>query len=221
MRLRVWSLALLSGLRIQLCYKLWCRLQTWLRSHAVVLVAIGRQLHHLAWELPYAMDEALKSNKQTNKQKTKVTLTSRNYFCQWKNTLNENKNTIPSEWLLESMYLNSSGRMLGSENFTGQRPKFGSTCAQQGSCFRADAWEGDGKDAAVRGGGLCSGMPFHKAGVWRWCLGAVQHYHWCSGSVVISECHCALIASTQVFRGGIRDTKWRKTIHRSLISLSG
>lgn len=44
---------------------------------------------------------------------------------------------------------------------------------------------------------------------------------WRSGSVVISECHCALIASTQVFSKGIMDTKWRKTIHKSLISLSG
>ena len=32
MRLWVWSLALLSGLKIWYCQDLWCRLQTWLRS---------------------------------------------------------------------------------------------------------------------------------------------------------------------------------------------
>ena len=39
MRLRVWSLALLSGLRIQRCSELWCRLQMWLRFHVAVAVA--------------------------------------------------------------------------------------------------------------------------------------------------------------------------------------
>ena len=37
MRLQVWSLALLSGLRIQRCRELWCRLQTWLGSHVAVV----------------------------------------------------------------------------------------------------------------------------------------------------------------------------------------
>ena len=32
MRLRVQSLALLSGLRIWRCHEMWCRSQTWLRS---------------------------------------------------------------------------------------------------------------------------------------------------------------------------------------------
>ena len=36
MRLQVPSLALLSGLRIQHCRELWCRLQTWLRSRGAV-----------------------------------------------------------------------------------------------------------------------------------------------------------------------------------------
>ena len=36
MRLQVPSLALLSGLRIQHCRELWCRLQTWLRSRVAV-----------------------------------------------------------------------------------------------------------------------------------------------------------------------------------------
>ena len=39
MRLLVRSLALLSGLRIQRCHELLCRLQTWLRSGVAVTVA--------------------------------------------------------------------------------------------------------------------------------------------------------------------------------------
>ena len=38
-RLWVWPLALLSGLRIWCCCKLWCRLQTLLGSHVAVAVA--------------------------------------------------------------------------------------------------------------------------------------------------------------------------------------
>ena len=38
MRLQVWSLASLSGLRIQRCRELWCRLQTWLGSGVAVAV---------------------------------------------------------------------------------------------------------------------------------------------------------------------------------------
>ena len=37
-RLWVPSLASLSGLRIQCCHELWCRLQTWLGSHIAVAV---------------------------------------------------------------------------------------------------------------------------------------------------------------------------------------
>ena len=39
MRMRVWSLASLSGLKIQHCCELWCRLQTWLRFRVAVAVA--------------------------------------------------------------------------------------------------------------------------------------------------------------------------------------
>ena len=39
MRLWVQYLASLSGLRIQRCYELWCRLQTWLRSGVAVALA--------------------------------------------------------------------------------------------------------------------------------------------------------------------------------------
>ena len=39
LRLRVQSLALLSGLGIWHCHELWCRLQTWLLSHIAVALA--------------------------------------------------------------------------------------------------------------------------------------------------------------------------------------
>ena len=38
LRMQVQSLALLTGLRIWHCRELWCRLQTWLRSHIAVAV---------------------------------------------------------------------------------------------------------------------------------------------------------------------------------------
>ena len=41
MRMRVPSLALLSGLRIQHCHELQCRLQMWLRSGVAVAVALA------------------------------------------------------------------------------------------------------------------------------------------------------------------------------------
>ena len=43
MRIQVWFLALLNGLGIQHCHKLWCRPQMWLRfSVAVAVVYAGR-----------------------------------------------------------------------------------------------------------------------------------------------------------------------------------
>ena len=69
MRTQVPSLASLSGLRVWCCHELWCRLKTWLRS-CIALVwcrpAAAAPFQPLAWELPYAEDEALKRNKQTN-----------------------------------------------------------------------------------------------------------------------------------------------------------
>ena len=66
MRAWVQSLALLSGLRIQLCCELWCRSQTWLGLGIVRLlhrVAASALVPLLAWEPPYAVDEALKRQK--------------------------------------------------------------------------------------------------------------------------------------------------------------
>ena len=78
MRLRVRSLALLSGLRIQYCCELWCRLQMLLRSVVAVSCGVGHRqgsdlallwlwcrlaatgpIRPLAWEPPYAMGAAL------------------------------------------------------------------------------------------------------------------------------------------------------------------
>ena len=58
MRLWVRSLASFSGLRIQHCCELWCRL------------AATAPIWPLAWELPYAAGVALKS--KTNKQKSRM-----------------------------------------------------------------------------------------------------------------------------------------------------
>ena len=52
MRLRVWSLALLSGLRIRHCCELWCRLQTRLRSGIAVALALLWLWHRLAATAP-------------------------------------------------------------------------------------------------------------------------------------------------------------------------
>ena len=69
MRLRVRSLASLSGLRIWCCHELWCRSKTWLLS--CIAVAVGWQLlapiRPLAWEPPYAVSAALEKTKKKKK----------------------------------------------------------------------------------------------------------------------------------------------------------
>ena len=65
--MRVQSLASLSGLRIPRRRELWCGSQTWLGSRVAVvlgrLVATAR-IGPLAWEPPYAVGAALKSQKR-------------------------------------------------------------------------------------------------------------------------------------------------------------
>ena len=56
-RLRVQSLASLSGLRIWRCCELWCR------------AAAEALIRPLAWEPPYATSMALKSKKRKKKKK--------------------------------------------------------------------------------------------------------------------------------------------------------
>ena len=57
MRLWLRSLALLSGLTIQHCRELWCRLQMQLGSHVAVSLATA-PIRPLAWEPPYAAGAA-------------------------------------------------------------------------------------------------------------------------------------------------------------------
>ena len=62
MRMCVWSLALLRGLRIQNCHELWCSSRhgsdlAWLWLWPAAIAPIWP----LAWELPYALGVALKS----------------------------------------------------------------------------------------------------------------------------------------------------------------
>ena len=66
MKFWVRSLALLSGLRIWRCHKLWCRSQMWLGSGVAGLVATA-PIRLLAWEPPYAVDAALKRTKRQKK----------------------------------------------------------------------------------------------------------------------------------------------------------
>ena len=73
MTLQVRSLALLSGLGIQHCCELWCRLQTRLGSRVALATA---PIQPLAWELAYAEGAAkeiakkdkTKQNKNNNKK---------------------------------------------------------------------------------------------------------------------------------------------------------
>jgi len=75
MRLRVQSLALLSGLRIQHCRELWYRglrhgpdpALLWLRHRPVATAPI----RPLAWKPPYAMGAALEKDKKTKKNSFK------------------------------------------------------------------------------------------------------------------------------------------------------
>ena len=69
MRSRVRSLASLSGLRIQRCCALWCRLQTQLGSHVPVVWTGGCSSNQTpAWEPPHAMRVTLKSKKKKKKK---------------------------------------------------------------------------------------------------------------------------------------------------------
>ena len=71
MKMRVRSLALLSGLRIRHCHELRCRSQTRLRSSVAVAVsrlAAVALIRPLAWEPPYAMGVALEMIKKKEEE---------------------------------------------------------------------------------------------------------------------------------------------------------
>ena len=84
MRLRVWSLPLLSGLTIRRCRELWCRSQTRLGSRVAValagLVAIA-PIRPLAWEPPYAAGEAQEMAKRQKDKKKKQQKKGKNKTC--------------------------------------------------------------------------------------------------------------------------------------------
>ena len=72
MRIWVWSLASLSGLRIKHCHELWYRSQTWLRSGIAVAIArpaAAALIKLLSWEPLYAKGAALKSKKKEQTSK--------------------------------------------------------------------------------------------------------------------------------------------------------
>ena len=90
MKLQVWSLASLSGLRVWHCHELWCKLQSWLRSG--IAVAWRRPsaialIWPLAWELLYAVGVALKKKKSA-KRKAQQPKTTHYCFCYPGNTDN-------------------------------------------------------------------------------------------------------------------------------------
>ena len=75
MRMWVWSLALLSELRIRCCRELWCRSKTqfgsqvsWLWCRPVAVAPTGP----LAWEPPYALGAALKRQKDQKYKNKKI-----------------------------------------------------------------------------------------------------------------------------------------------------
>ena len=88
MKMQVRSLAKLSGLRIQHCYELWCRSQTWLDLALLWLWCSGTvlqwQLQFDPWPDNFHM---LQMWPEKAKQKNKATTTEKNYFKQ--------------EWLLQ------------------------------------------------------------------------------------------------------------------------
>ena len=83
-KMRVGSLALLSGLRIQRCHELWCRSQISLGSHvdvAMVSPAATAPIQSLDWELPYAKGKALKRQKIKIKEKFVKSSTEFHLWC--------------------------------------------------------------------------------------------------------------------------------------------
>ena len=76
MRSWVWSLASLSGLRIQYGHELWCKLQTQLISHTDVAMAkqaATAPIQPLAGEPPYAAGAAQRKSKKKKKKKKSST----------------------------------------------------------------------------------------------------------------------------------------------------
>ena len=97
MRLRVQSLAFLSGLRIQHCCELWCRWQMWLGSG--VAVAATALIRPLAWKPPYAMGAPLEKAKRPKKEETPMALS-----VQWQETNKRRRLTTGRPHFLDSTW---------------------------------------------------------------------------------------------------------------------
>ena len=83
MKTRVPSQALLSVLRIQHCYELWCRLKMRLDPTLLWLwhrLADTASIRPLAWESPYAVGVALKSQKKKKNPDTKTEINKTSTF---------------------------------------------------------------------------------------------------------------------------------------------
>ena len=94
MRMQVRSLALLSGLRIQHCCELWCRLQMCLGSCvalAVARLAAVTPIRPLVWEPPYAAGVALEKAKR---QKTKNKNTRAHNQIYFRTNIKETRSVI-------------------------------------------------------------------------------------------------------------------------------
>ena len=93
MRLRVWSLPLLSGLTIWRCRELWCGSQ--MRSDPALLWFWRRPvatapIQPLAWEPPYAVGAAqIKSNNNKRQKKKKIQGRSRHGAAETNPTRNQ------------------------------------------------------------------------------------------------------------------------------------
>ena len=98
MRTQVRSLALLSGLSIQCCHELWCRLQMWLGSLVAMAVMQAGSYSSdltLAWDPPNA--EGVAQKKKTNKKflsKISLLYIIRGFIVLWIK-LNSNEAHIP------------------------------------------------------------------------------------------------------------------------------
>ena len=80
-RMQVWFLASLSGLRIWHCHELWCRLEMWLISGMAVAVASCCSSNYIP-SLGTSICHSCGPNKQTNKQTKMHNTISLKYF-QW------------------------------------------------------------------------------------------------------------------------------------------
>ena len=84
MRMQVWSLASISGVRIWRCRELWCWSQMWLGSHVLwpwCRQAATAWIRPLAWESPYAVGRDIKWSQKRKEKKRKEKKRNQWDFC--------------------------------------------------------------------------------------------------------------------------------------------